>query len=376
MATTEVAKQQQLTPEQQEQLKQIEAQKREAWGKMGVIIYHKELEFQVSAQVSLAKISAIPKTIEDIPAAEANLKEVKADCAKLLAARKEITAKFDAVAQRLMVGEKSFEAPINEYAKAIIVVKKEHEKKEADKKLKEQELKRLRETLVTQLANVDADYKTTITDRISAAYNYALGDGNIQPGEPLIKFLKARLAKLSEEDFTPQRPKPSKVYVTDEELKGILNDVWKVNPKSYLELYETELYNRFKDYDVAHKNKAQAIAIAETEKANALNNISQEKQNNIVAAQLHAVATDFSIEPTGVKALRKAYEIDMEETYENAMTIMAAFLAHKEKCYPKTSTKKWFSFNAESAGKALAKVKSEDNNFAAKGIVFKEVDKL
>jgi plasmid replication initiation protein len=79
---------------------------------------------------------------------------------------------------------------------------------------------------------------------------------------------------------------------------------------------------------------------------------------------------------SGVKALKKVYKVEMPETYDNAMLIMAAFLANSAKCREKTSTTKWFAFNATSAATALSRVKNDDNNFAPKGINFIEVDKL
>jgi hypothetical protein len=85
----------------------------------------------------------------------------------------------------------------------------------------------------------------------------------------------------------------------------------------------------------------------------------------------------MSIEPSGLKALKKAYEVDMPETFDSVMKIFSAFMANKQKCLEKVNIKKWFvSFNADSAAKALAKVKSDDNQFAPLGIVWKEVDKL
>jgi hypothetical protein len=74
------------------------------------------------------------------------------------------------------------------------------------------------------------------------------------------------------------------------------------------------------------------------------------------------------------------FELDildlLVETFENAMLLIASFLANKEKAKEKTTTKKWFSFSASNCISALEKLKNEDNNFAPNGVKFKEVDKL
>ncbi len=348
--------------------------KRHAWGEMGIVVYKKELEFQVQAQASLSKLENPPAAIEEIPAAEMALKEVKADQAKLMDERKKITAQFDAVTQRLMDPEKSFAVPVADFSNAIIKVTKEHEKKEAEKKLKGDEINSIRQQVSTEAANWDAKFKNITLDKVGIAYEFALNKG--------IEFIKIDeyLSKVSnqitESTFKPIISSPVIKYCTPEELEEIIDELFIIYPFKYVQLFQEELKKRFSDYEVAFSNKLQAIELAKQEQQRKGQEILEQQQNKAAAAQLEAIAIVHSIEPAGIKALKKCYEVDMEETYDNAMKILAAFLANKTACQPKTSTKKWFSFSADSAAKALAKVKSDDNNFSPAGIIWKEVDKL
>lgn len=349
-------------------------QKREAWGKMGVMVFKKELEFQASAQQSLAKLAVLPTTIEDVPKAEATLREVKAEQAKLVESRKAITSKFDAVAQRLMEPEKSFELPVSDFSKAIILVKKAYEQEEAKKKAKTDELNRIKQSLLMQVAGLDAEYKRLIAEKVNTAYTWALQNGT-KPEESN-DYCDRVCFRVTDSLFTPPRPNPARQYATIEEVNAIIEEVFKIKPSVYTKLFVDELGKRFSDYEVAYNNKQQALELAKKEQEQKLKEIQDQQQNSNIAAALETTATDLSVAPSGIKALKKAYEVQMDETFENAMKILSAFLANKDRCQPKTTVKKWFSFNADSAAKALAKVKSDDNAFAPVGINFIEVDKL
>jgi hypothetical protein len=183
--------------------------------------------------------------------------------------------------------------------------------------------------------------------------------------------------RVKESDFLIETPNVQLQYATHQEFNKILNEVWKIKPADYVALFATELEKKFSDYSVAYLNKQQALQLAKEEQERRLQEIAQQKQQTEIAATLDSVSTDMSIEPSGLKALKKAYEVDMPETFDSVMKIFSAFMANKQKCLEKVNIKKWFvSFNADSAAKALAKVKSDDNAFAPLGIIWKEVDKL
>jgi hypothetical protein len=360
---------------QEDQL--IVQEKRNAWAQMGEVIYRKELSFQARAQEATAKLQTLPTTIDEVQEAEAILKEVKAACAKLMEDRKAVTSKFDDVAKRLMAPEKSFETPVAEYQKAIITVKQQYEQEQKKKQLKQDEYKRIREQLIAAMANYEAEYKTKIHNKVNAYYEWALN--NITP-DKLEDTLSQMAAKLTEADFTPPRPNPVRSYHTAEEIQALINECFVVKPEDYVAEYVIELEKRFSDFAIAFNNKAEAMRIANEEKERRQQEILQQQQNTVVAAQLDAfTTTDMSVAPSGVKALKKCYEVDIEamgETVQTVLKIMAAFSANLSACLTKLKVNKWMSFTPQQAANCLGKLKSEDNAFQATGILFKEVEKL
>jgi hypothetical protein len=361
-----------LTPENFE-LEVIETKKRQ-WGLMGVKIYKQELELQVRAQQALKKLETLPATIQEVPAAEQALKEVSAIKRQIEIDRKAITSKFDPVFDRLMQPEKSFAVAMHSFSSAIISLKRIEEQKAQERQYKADELAKIRQVLITSQAQADAEFKTLIAERIGQAFAHALEKG-IKPEEKE-DYLDRVKFKIKESLFEVQPPELQLQFVTAEESRQVIEGLWSINPASYVALFASELDRKFADYNVAFLNKQEALRQSRELQAMRMQQIKEQQQATETAASLDATATDLSIEPTGLKALKKCYEVDMPETYENAMKIFSAFMANKQRCLDKVNINKWFSFTATSAAKALAKVKSEDNLFAPQGIIFKEVDKL
>jgi hypothetical protein len=349
--------------------------KRSSWALMGVKIYQQELELQVRAQDALRKLEVLPTTIDDVPAAETALKEVGILKRQIETDRKSITSKFDPVFERLMAPEKSFAVPMAAYVAAIIAIKKEEERKAQERKNKTDELARIRQALITTQAHYDAEFKTIIAEKVMQAFAKAL-ESNKKPEEKQ-DYMDRVCFRVKESNFLIETPNVQLQYATHQEFNKILNEVWKINAADYVSMFAIELEKKFSDYSVAYLNKQQALQLAREEQQRRLQEIAQQKQQTEIAATLDSVSTDMSIEPSGLKALKKAYEVDMPETFDSVMKIFSAFMANKQKCLEKVNIKKWFvSFNADSAAKALAKVKSDDNAFAPIGIVWKEVVKL
>jgi len=350
--------------------------KRQSWGAIGIKIHEQQLQLQIRAQDALSKLEELPTTIDEIPQAEAILKEVGALKRQIEADRKAITSKFDPVFERLMAPEKSFAVPMAAYVAAIIAIKKEEEKKAEDRRKKADELARIRQALITTQSHYDAEFKTIITERVGTAFTWALEKG-IMPGAECDDYKDRVKFKIKESLFHTEEPTLTKGLATEEEFKAIYNEVWKINAADYVALFAGELDRKFAGYEVAYQNKQQALAMAKEEQERRLREIEEQKQHTEIAATLDANATDLTVIEGGMlKALKKAYEVDMPENFENAMKIFSAFMANKQKCLEKVNIKKWFNFDASSAAKALAKVKSDDNQFAPLGIIWKEVDKL
>lgn len=274
-----------------------------------------------------------------------------------------------------MAPEKSFAGPLQSYTAAIIAIKQEEAKKELERRMRSDEMSRIRQAIITALARHDAEFRTLIEERVGQAFSHALEKG-IKP-EEIEDYCGRVIFKVKESHyFEALYPKFTPVYTSGDEVKATIDELWKLNPADYLATFTQELTKKFSDYEVSYLNKLEALAQASLGQERRLREIEEEKNQRVAAAELDAHATDMSVEVSGVKALKKAYEVDMDETFDNAMKILSAFMANKQKCIEKTNVKKWFSFDASSAAKALAKVKSDDNAFAPVGIVWKEIDKL
>lgn len=349
--------------------------KRNAWANMGEAIYTSELTLQARAQEKILGV-VLPTKIEEVPAAEAMLKELKGEMNKIQEDRKTITSKLDDVTARLMQPEKSMLEPLKSLETEIIKIKKADAEERAKKLAKETELKECKEFLISSLARIDADYKCRITERVAKAYEYALGEGDVQMAG-LDEFTQKAAAKFTEKDFTPAIPQRRLVHVTPDEYAAIARDHFVVDANSYVLSYVVELEKKFSDYDVALNNREQAIAKAKQEEEANLAAIAQEQANKEVAAQMESISMDLPVTygPV-VKDLKEAYEVDMPETVESVIKIMAAFTANLQLCLPKLRVTKWMAFTPAQAAGALAKVKNDDNAFAPTGITFKKVDKL
>lgn len=349
--------------------------KRSAWANMGEAIYTGELALQARAQAKLIGIT-LPANISEVPQAEAMLKELKGEMNAIQDERKKITSKLDEVTARLMLPEKSMLEPIRSLEAEIIKTKKADAEDRRKKQEREDELKSCREFLITSLAAFDAQCKRLITEKVSKAYKYALGAGNVQM-DGLEEFTQKAAAKFTEKDFMPAIPSRQLVNVTQEEYAALAAEHFQIDANSYLLAYVVELEKKFSDYEVALNNKEQAVERAKKEEEARLAAIAEEQANKQVAAQLEAASTEMNVSygPV-VKDLKEAYEVDMPETVESVIKIMAAFTANLPLCLPKLRVTKWMAFTPAQAAGALAKVKNDDNAFSPSGITFKKVDKL
>lgn len=364
---SEVAKQNENTS--------IAMQKGEAWKNMGIGIYNTEISINAKVAKAISSIEK-PTTIEDVVKAEAKLKELTSVKNEVVAERKAITTRLDAVGSRLMEPEKNMETAINELKAAIIPIKKEHEKKEQEKQKREYEKKELKERILTLLNNKDLEFKTFINGRVNYAYTYAL-EHDFKP-EEIEEYLSAWSSKYDSKQFNIVLPGYSPSLLSQEEVNQILNENFKQNPDQYLQMYVIELKKKFIDYSVAYNNKKQALELAAKEEEEKQKALIEDAANKEAAIQIEAVSEVLDVTVAGpeIKALKKSYEVDMPETVESVIMIMAAFTANLQLCMPKLKVTKWFKFTPDQAATALSKVKCDDNNFAPKGITFKEVEKL
>lgn len=347
--------------------------KQKSWGLMGINIHNAEITFQARAQESLSKIAVLPSIIEDVKQAETTLKEVKADQKKLMDDRKAITSKFDPVFERLMAPEKSFTEPLKTFEAAIIRIKQADELKRKQEALKASEIASIKQSVLNSLNNYKSKCDSLINNKVNQVFTKALNDG-MQPDqiEDLLIYVTDQ---VTPDLFACSLPNPYRQYVSEEDVIGIINQLFIFDPEEYVKKFAVELERKFADYDVAFLNKQAALQQAALEMKLKEQEIEQQKVNQNIAAEMDSLSFEPVIE-TDVKDLKKGYVVDMPETVESVRIIMSAFFSNIKLCLPKLKVNKWFAFTPNSAAIALAKVKNEDPSFQPTGLIFKEVDRL
>lgn len=361
-----------LTEDQQAILNQ----KKGTWSDMGASVYLAELSLQGKAQQLLATIKH-PTKVSEIAASQNLLKMLKAEFTALQASRKSITSKFDAVTERLMMPEKSGVDPLKALEQAIIKIK---EVEEAEKRVEAEKNKAFadcKQFIQTTRNNAEAQFKTLILEKVNKCYNHALGQGNITPDE-LDMFIELCIEGLKDTHFKIQYPLNAfSKHVSTDEFTKMCAETLIIDAQPWLAEYQNSLRAKFADYNIAYNNKEDALKRSHEEAATQAKNIESEKANANAAATLQAVGTVHeAVLTTGTKALKKSFEVDMEESLENSVVVMNAFVANIHLAASKLKVNKWDSFTIGQMKNALGKCKSDDNVFAPQGITFKEVSKL
>ncbi len=354
---------------------EILIEKRKVWSDMGEATYKKELQLQGKAQQLIAKLIT-PTSMEDVVQAEEMLKEVKREAKLLQGERNAITSKFDALKERLMLSEKSIDAPVLAVTNAIITIKQAHEQQQRKVQAKADEVRRLREGILLTKNEIDASFKNKVVELVAAAYTNALTT-KVDPNK-IGAYLNEQNAKVDVRNFVFVPTTPALVYVTKEEYTTMYNELFDLNNQTYVDLFREQLDIRFDDYSIAFNNAEQALKIATTESEEKKAEITSEKNVVAVAAKLEAAASPV-VQPElsfDTKGLKKSFEVDMTESLENSIIVMGAFVANVEKVKHMMKVNKWDSFNIGQMKNYLGKLKSADNNFQSNGIIWKEVSKL
>lgn len=354
-------------------------QKKQAnWSNYAVKLHEGEISLQLVASEQVNRLATLPTTIEQVPAAEEVLKNAKAKKKEINASRLELIKPLNTVLERLMMPEKSLDTPIQTMEASIIAIKKAEEVRKAQVQLKINEAKEIELHIQNKIAKYEADCKNYIETTCQKAYEYALGEGNISFMDHEAYIEKVISQRATASAFAALMPNTAfePKYHSFEEKAAIVEKFMPTDFNIFIEQFKTTIISKFMNYDLAIQNKEVALARAQKEAEEQRQQIEREKETAEAMATINASAQQMEIDPSPTKALKQSFEVDMPETFENAMLILAAFTANVDKCKDKTTTKKWFGFSADSAAKALAKVKSDDNAFAPKGIIFKVVDKL
>lgn len=352
---------------------EIVNRRKEAWGKLGIEVYEFDLKLQVRAQESIAKLTT-PTTIGEVVKAEKTLKEVKAECIAIKNTRINLVKPINARLSQLMEPEKSFEKPTKDVETAIITLKREDEAKRRKENETLDAISNCKTNLLTLRNNAEAKFRGINVEKVNAVYLHALGAGEVE-ADMVDSYIDFAIKRRHAVEFDYVYPKNTSPLVSTEKFLELCVEQLTFDSKIYLGEYENMLKEKFSDYAVALKNKEEALKQAEAERQRKEAEIEANKANANVAAKLDNVAVT-PVVTSGAKALKKSYEINMEETVESVITILTAFSAHIDKCLPKLNVSKWFSFTPKQAATALGKIKTDDNTFDHPGLIWKEVNKL
>ncbi len=344
--------------------------KKKQWAEVGLTVHVANLSLEVKAKEALHLLSAEVINIEDITAAESILKDVRAKLSTIETERKEITSKFDKVSSALMTHEKAVKDAIPAYQQMIIKVKKDYETEQSKERLKIEAEKRLKETAINFVNEAYNSMKDKIADICQKAYTFALSDGNITEAK-LDKYLIAVKKKLSAKDFTIECP----VTIPENVFQEAYNHVGMADPADMLYYFHMQVDSKFEFYAVALKNKDAAIQAAKDNEIVAQQARLAELSNAAIAAKLETISAEVVVD-SGIKELKKKFEIDMEDNEQAALLIITAFVTNFNMAKEGLRVKSMMSLSIGQMGAALAWLKNKDNAFSFTGINFKVTEKL
>lgn len=359
--------------DQQLAIEQIVEQKRTAWGKMGVGVYNAEIALQLRAQQINATL-VIPTDVKDIATAEETLKAANRDKLLLEEDRKKITGKLNDVINRLMLPEKSIAPKIAEFSTGLLKLKKRAQEEEKTNQQKTQELKQVAEKVRVYIAEVNASFLKEMAKLISDSYKHALA--NIPP-ENIDEYITKVKARITEKKYTIPPPKINAVHNTQADVDVEITKAFTPKPATeYIEGFAIDIKNKYSDYKLAWENKDQALELNEQESVQNNEAIEQEKQQDVVSANVQAMAATPSVGWSS-KPPKEVYRLAMDETFEHANIICMAFIANSNKCREKLQITKWLTgFGVKQMIGALEKIKNEDEKFNFNGLIWKKEDKL
>lgn len=360
--------------------------KQEAFSAYALESHNKLQELQSRAAIVIATLSEVPTAIEQINDSEANLKRLKAEINSIKADRLAQTSKLDKFFENFMLPEKSSLAAVPAYEQAIIKLKNEKAKLDAIQANKDAELKKVRETYLTHINNSIAGFESLIADSINTIYSFALtnaiNEATIKTKKEEISiddyYVKAIKSK-SPKDFIISYPEVQLIYNTTEQLNAIWIEVSSGN--LYLDgvvmfnKFEQDLKDKFKYFSTAIKDKERAIAhsekLAREAKEQAETNAAQQN----IGAKLEVNATVLgSVETT--KALKEVFVLDMPQSKESALIIVAAFVSNLQKAADEVRVTNWMNLSINQMANALVGLKNKDAKFECTGIKFKTEQKL
>lgn len=349
------------------------------WKQFGIRMRSQEIILQMRASKAVTGIKN-PATIQEVPAAEQKLTELKSIQSGLKSDRLNLTRKLEEVSSRLMEPEKSIQPYIEDLTSSIVKVKSAYQKELAAKQAKTDEERRIKEYFKTLKVNTLASFRQKINNTVTSAHELALNK-NIDPLE-IGKFIESAKSYLLQQDFTiciiPLKSDLFDDATMEKWLNEILTEPGTKTPAEWQAVYRSEIDLKFSAYEVDFANREAAIEKSKQEAAAKLQEITNEHIHETVAAKIEAIAEPLVPEvmvPT--KDLKRVYEIDMEQTWKNQAIVMAAFVSNLPRLEPMLNrVNNKDAFTIGQMKNYLGKLKTEDNSFDVKGLVWREVEKL
>lgn len=348
------------------------------WRNMGIAIIETKTSLQLMSQEAIKEL-IIPTSIETVIDSENSVKVAKKKYAAIQEKRKAITGVLDKVIAGLSEYEKSILAAFPPIEAEIMKFKKI----DADNKQKAQnkaiELRAIKENFINHVTKSDMTFKQAIADQVAKCYNYALGAGNVglnAQGEIDNDFLAKCRGWFKSEDFSIVCPIYVLTFNTSEECKAIWDAIEIKTSKFYYDIYEAQLTQKFTFYSVALKDKEAALKVSEEAAARAAADLIKEQSANETAAKLESIATTYTPTVSGpeIKALKQVYELELEDTKECAIKVMAAFIGNLALCEGGVRAS-WLKLSVGQMASAIEWAKKNDPNFEC-GLPFKIVEKL
>lgn len=351
----------------------IEKKKAEAWSTFGVQLYYKELQLQLLAQQIIAKL-VTPTTPDQIKETEHALATVKKERDALIEQRKEKTEHFRGVTNRLMKPEKDIDAEIVNVEAALLKVKQQQKNADKEKADKEKELKVIAEQTRVYVADMHASILKALAKLINDAYKHAIETE--VPIDKLPAFIEKVSARVNASATTTPKPKPAFKLNTQEDVNAEIEknfNPWQ--PQQYIDGFKIDIEKKFFDWDLALKNKPQAIELNANEFTVTVAAIDDNKERETISAKLDNIAEPVT-EVANTKPLKELFTLDEPETIEQAIMIINAFTVNRALCIPELRKIKPVNIGVKQMMAALEAVKNSDNNFEVTGLAFKKIDKL
>ena len=327
----------------------------------------------------------LQKALPSIVVSEENIvltEEILAGAKKTVKAMGEarlgLTRSMDDVKKQLMQPEKDCLVLIDELASKLLTVKKEVKKEQDQLNMKAEQTNALKLAIKTAYDKYFAECQRTIDNELTNSYAVMLeAKAPLEKYDGLAKESVDGLVFPSLKEYV-QRERTNTTALTDDEIKQIKKDSVQKSP-DYKALLEQKFIDKKVTYQVELNNVAEALKQNELAAAEAKKKREHEATGKELANKIEAVAANQTASVPAVesgKKIKESFELDMEETPENALLIWACFSANFEAVIGKLTIKKWFSATPKQIGTALGKIKSDDNEFNFTGITFKKVEKL